>query len=74
MAPGRHAPGEHPLAALESLSISEQDGDQRLVLVVDQFEELFTTSQDEDERSRFVEQIVALARDAERAVVVRLAG
>jgi WD40 repeat protein/class 3 adenylate cyclase len=63
-------PGEHPLAALESLSISEQDGDQRLVLVVDQFEELFTTSQDEDERSRFVEQIVALARNAERAVVV----
>jgi WD40 repeat protein/class 3 adenylate cyclase len=63
-------PGEHPLAALHSLSISGQDGDERLVLVIDQFEELFTTCQDEEERSGFVEQVVAIARDAERAVVV----
>jgi WD40 repeat protein/class 3 adenylate cyclase len=63
-------PGEHPLAALDSLSSSGQDGDQRLVLVIDQFEELFTTCQDEEERSRFVERVVAIARDAHRAVVV----
>ncbi len=49
-------PGEHPLAALDSLSISDRDGDRRLVLVIDQFEELFTTCQDEEERGRFVEQ------------------
>jgi WD40 repeat protein/class 3 adenylate cyclase len=63
-------PGEHPLAAVNSLSVLHQDGDERLVLVIDQFEELFTTCRDEQERSRFVERVVALARDAERAVVV----
>jgi WD40 repeat protein/class 3 adenylate cyclase len=63
-------PSEHPLAALDSLSISNEDGDERLVLVIDQFEEVFTTCQDEDERSRFVEQVLAIASDAERAVVV----
>ena len=63
-------PGEHPLAALDSLSSSDQDGDERLVLVIDQFEELFTTCQDEEERGRFVEQLVATASEAERAVVV----
>jgi WD40 repeat protein/class 3 adenylate cyclase len=63
-------PGEHPLAALDSLSISDQDVGERLVLVVDQFEELFTTCQDEEERSRFVERVVAIARDPERTVVV----
>jgi WD40 repeat protein/class 3 adenylate cyclase len=63
-------PGEHPLAALDSLSISSQARDERLVLVIDQFEELFTTCQDEDERSRFVEQVVAFTRDSERAIVV----
>jgi WD40 repeat protein/class 3 adenylate cyclase len=63
-------PGEHPLAALDSLSISDQDADERLVLVIDQFEELFTTCQDDEERSRFVERVVAIARDTERTVVV----
>ena len=63
-------PGEHPLAALDSLSTSGLDGDRRLVLVIDQFEELFTTCQDEEERGRFVERVVATARDAGRAVVV----
>src|SRR5919108_188448 len=63
-------PGEHPLAALDSASPSKQDGDERLRLVIDQFEELFTTCQNDEERSRFVDQVVALARDPERAVVV----
>jgi WD40 repeat protein/class 3 adenylate cyclase/predicted ABC-type transport system involved in lysophospholipase L1 biosynthesis ATPase subunit len=63
-------PGEHPLATLDSLSIADEDGGERLVLVIDQFEELFTTCQDEEESSRFVEQLVAIARDADRAVVV----
>jgi WD40 repeat protein/class 3 adenylate cyclase len=63
-------PGERPLAALDSLAISDRDGSERLVLVVDQFEELFTMCQHEDERSRFVEKLVDIAGDAERAVVV----
>jgi WD40 repeat protein/class 3 adenylate cyclase len=63
-------PGEHPVAALDSLSIPSEGGDERIVLVIDQFEELFTTCPDEEERRRFVERIVSIARDAERAVVV----
>jgi WD40 repeat protein/class 3 adenylate cyclase len=63
-------PGAHPIAALDSLPIPEADGDERLVLVIDQFEELFTICQDEEERDRFVDQIVATAGDPDRAVVV----
>ena len=58
-------PGEHPLAELPAL-----DGEERLVLAVDQFEELFTLCADEDERSAFVEQLVRVAAQPERAVVV----
>jgi WD40 repeat protein/class 3 adenylate cyclase len=60
-------PGEHPLVELEGAEVS---GDDRLVLVVDQFEELFTLCGDEQERAAFVERIVALAGDPERAVVL----
>jgi len=63
-------PGEHPVAALDSLSIRGRDGDQRLVLVIDQFEEVFTTCHDEEERGRFIDNVVATARDPDRAVVV----
>ena len=62
-------PGEHPLVELENVAAREGSGG-RLVLVVDQFEEAFTVCQDEDERSRFVERLVATAADPERAVVV----
>lgn len=58
-------PGEHPLATLPALG-----GDDRLVLVVDQFEELFTICTDESERAAFVAGLVELARQPERAVVV----
>ena len=53
-------PGEHPLRALEAR-------DRRIreprVVAVDQFEELFTTCRDEDERAAFVDALVDLARD-----------
>jgi WD40 repeat protein/class 3 adenylate cyclase len=62
-------PGEHPLVELEN--VEPREGSRgRLVLVIDQFEEVFTVCQDEDERSRFVERLVATAADPERAVVV----
>src|SRR6266540_89628 len=62
-------PGQHPLSELEALR-SAADGDGRLVLVVDQFEEVFTACRDEEERARFVERLVSIAGDAESAVVV----
>ncbi len=63
-------PGEHPAAALEAALRREPETDERTVLVVDQFEELFTTCTLEAEREAFVGELVALAADPERAVVV----
>jgi len=63
-------PGDHPLAELEALRDGTPDAGGRLVLVVDQFEEVFTTCQDEEERIRFVETLVSTASDPERAVLV----
>ncbi|TMK90168.1 MAG: hypothetical protein E6G43_07245 [Actinobacteria bacterium] len=48
-------PGEHPMAELEG----RRSDDGRLVLAVDQFEELFTTCADEEERAAFVQAITA---------------
>src|SRR5215468_4508620 len=52
-------PGEAPRAALAS-RLAAGDGDAPLVLVVDQFEELFTMCESEDERAGFVADLVAL--------------
>ena len=62
-------PGEHPVDALETALASGGPGE-RLVLVVDQFEEVFSTTADESERAAFVDRLVELARDPERCVVV----
>ena len=63
-------PGEHPLAELKALHARTPDKEGRLVLVVDQFEEVFTICQREDERTEFVEHLVEAAADPERTVVV----
>jgi len=72
-------PGEHPCASLGSAL----DGDgldrvlarlasgQRIVVAVDQLEELFTVCDSEQERAAFLAQLVAAARaDERRALVV----
>ncbi len=63
-------PGPHPLEAFAALRLESADPTERLVLVVDQFEELFTMCTDEDERALFADRIAGLAADPERAVVV----
>ena len=63
-------PGEHPLDELDSALDGSVAGEGRLVLVVDQFEEVFTACHDEDERARFIERLVSLAADGDRTVVV----
>ena len=55
-------PGEHPLDALET-ALPSADSGERLVLVVDQFEEVFSTTADESERAAFFDRLVELARD-----------
>jgi DNA-binding SARP family transcriptional activator/WD40 repeat protein len=61
--------GDEPFpAALDSLKLGE-----RLVLAVDQLEEIFTACRDEGERVAFTEALAALADDADQRVVVILA-
>ncbi len=62
-------PGAHPLEALQWV-LPERG--ERAVLVVDQFEEVFTLCRDERERTDFLEALVALAehRDGHAQVVV----
>ena len=75
-------PGEHPLDELRA-ALSNQADDplaaaianipegERLVLVVDQFEEAFTTCASERERASFIEVLThAASRWPERAVVI----
>jgi WD40 repeat protein/class 3 adenylate cyclase len=75
-------PGEHPLRELErALGTTLPDGgladlarDERLLLVVDQFEELFTLCSDDEERAAFVQVLTdATARpDAPVSVVIAI--
>jgi WD40 repeat protein len=63
------AGAEDPLAeALDSLP-----GDMRLLLAVDQLEELFTACRSEDERAAFVETLARAASDPGRRAVVVVA-
>jgi len=79
-------PGEHPMAELEqALQVRDLTEDlmtkttsrrelgegERVVLVVDQFEELFTSCSDETERERFVHAIVAPEVDVTVVIALR---
>jgi WD40 repeat protein/DNA-binding SARP family transcriptional activator len=63
-------PGPHPVAQLER---ALAEGDERALLVVDQFEEVFTVCRDDGERARFFDALVELAEDRERSVQVVVA-
>ncbi len=77
-------PGEHPMAelrrALDGPASGEADpigwaadslqAGERLVLIVDQFEEIFTTCSDPAEADAFVDALVMAGGDPDRAVVV----
>jgi WD40 repeat protein/class 3 adenylate cyclase len=68
-------PGEHPLGELERAEAESAPADRR-VLVVDQFEELFTICATEEERATFVEALTQRARlePEDFGVVVSLRG
>lgn len=63
-------PGSDPLAALAALKIEPDEEPPRL-LVVDQFEEVFTLCEDERARQQFVDALVALvsAKVAHRVIL-----
>ena len=65
-------PGSHPLSVLDTTMIDlPRHGTS--VLVVDQFEEVFTACRDEQERTAFLAALVDCARDHRRRTVVVLA-
>jgi WD40 repeat protein/DNA-binding SARP family transcriptional activator len=65
-------PGEHPLADLErALARLEPEG--RLLLAVDQFEELFTACREQEERAEYMDALADAAQRADGRVVVVLA-
>jgi hypothetical protein len=71
-------PGEHPCAELQHALRGEPLADvlgrmpagKRIVVAVDQLEELFTVCRLEEEREGFLGQLVAAARDGDRRAVV----
>ena len=65
-------PGAHPLRALEQ-AIAGTPPDGRLVIAVDQFEELFTACCDGAERTAFADALVAAVRDPRRRALVLIA-
>src|SRR4051794_38504962 len=65
-------PGEHPLRALDQ-ALAPLPDHGRLVVAVDQFEEVFTTCRDETERAAFVDALVASLRDVRRRALVVVA-
>ena len=60
-------PGEHPMA---ELARAPAPTDQRTILVIDQFEEVFTICADERERAEFIDAIAEQAAQPERTLVV----
>ncbi len=66
-------PGSTPLVALSSALSGRKDPDRKLLLVVDQLEELFTHCDDAQTRSLFVKKLWSLAQsDADIFCVVTL--
>jgi WD40 repeat protein/DNA-binding SARP family transcriptional activator len=65
-------PGEHPMEELRR-AVAEVDPGRKVVLAVDQFEEVFTACQEEEERVAFMAELVRVARDPHGRGVVVLA-
>jgi WD40 repeat protein/class 3 adenylate cyclase len=63
-------PGEHPMRELRAALGEATAADERLVLVIDQFEETFTTCGDEGERAAFVDAITSAAAHSDRIAIV----
>jgi DNA-binding SARP family transcriptional activator/WD40 repeat protein len=62
-------PGEHPLLELRG-AMTDLSVDERIVLAVDQFEEVFTACRDEQERTAFIDALVFVAERRSGGVVV----
>ena len=70
-------PGAHPRAELRRAldgdlgqALEQLSPGQRLVIAIDQLEEVFTLCEPEDERAAFLEELASTARDRERRALV----
>jgi WD40 repeat protein/transcriptional regulator with XRE-family HTH domain len=68
-------PGADPLKALEMQFDSDQSmaEPERVLILVDQFEEIFTLCRDDSERVRFIEKLLRLAKESSRTTTVVIA-
>ena len=74
-------PGEHPIAELKRVlgtadiaeAVASLQPGERIALVVDQLEEVFTACQDAEERAVFLDTLVRAALDPDRRAVVIVA-
>jgi WD40 repeat protein/DNA-binding SARP family transcriptional activator len=62
-------PGEHPMQALDHAA-AYLPPRERLVIAIDQFEEVFTACREESERAAFADALVERARDPRGALVL----
>jgi WD40 repeat protein/DNA-binding SARP family transcriptional activator len=65
-------PGDQPIRSLEQ-AIAAAGHEGRLIVAVDQFEEVFTACRDEAERAAFADALAACARDPRRRALVLVA-
>ena len=66
---------DNPRALLQSalVALGDRPASHRLVVVVDQFEELFTLCQDETQRKAFIDNVICASTDVQSRVVVVVA-
>ncbi|BCL39606.1 CHAT domain-containing protein [Nostoc sp. MS1] len=62
-------PTSEPIAALQTSLLTFQSQD--FVLVIDQFEELFTLCSDEAQRRKFIEQLISLSQQQKGVITMR---
>ncbi|HJR78630.1 MAG TPA: cytochrome D1 domain-containing protein [Anaerolineales bacterium] len=69
-------PGANPSKALEMQIVEmnqDEAGSDRILILVDQFEETFTLCRDESERVSFIEELLSLAQELSRRVTIAIA-
>jgi energy-coupling factor transporter ATP-binding protein EcfA2 len=66
--------GEVRLLDVVNMAIEKQAGTDRLMLIVDQFEELYTLTRDESARQKFIEEILHATASGPLSIVLTLRG
>ncbi|MEH2216160.1 MAG: caspase family protein [Nostoc sp.] len=59
-------PGEHPYGKLVDILVGQQQQNQPHILFIDQFEEIFTLCQDDEERKSFIRLVAEEVKTTER--------